>query len=117
MSDLVEFLKARLAEDEAKAKTALPYWEHETDYDLARLYIETQDHVRHFTPERTLREVRFKRDIIAEHQPNEHHADVCGTCDPGSCGCSFTEYWPCPILRHLAAIYDWHPDYRAEWAS
>jgi hypothetical protein len=99
MADLIAFLKARLDEDEARANGLffacripgkLPDFSSRGG-PAAEVYWQ------HFTPDRMIREVEAKRAIIAEHSPYF--------------GGSY------PALRHLAAIYSDHPDYRAEWAA
>ena len=93
MSEIVEFLKARLDEDEARAQHAL-------NADLDHLpTVECRCGRRlHLggDADRALREVEAKREILALH-----------------------EQWPvlteAPMLLALAAVYADHPDYRDEW--
>jgi hypothetical protein len=109
MSELTEFLLARIAEDEAVARAALSTvepdeWENPT---------QTQNHWpadidfwdRH-TPYRILAECEVKRAIVEE----------CGEV----LSISVWEYDDTPdlalsMLHLLAAVYADHPDHRAEW--
>ena len=108
MSDLVEFLRARLAEDEA--------WAHNPECD--------QD------PARVLREVERDRRILDEHfgflHPSGNPDRACRRCsdrrtddDP----LVHDDRWlrlepaPCPTLRLLALPYADHLDYRQEWEA
>lgn len=115
MSDLVDFLRARLDEDEQAAKGApweldnegWPFWIDapiEYDSDAAEAYRDR------FTPTRVLREVEAKRRTVALH------------CDPrgGDPSCSSIDYpenaEDCETLLLLTLPYADHPDYRQEWA-
>lgn len=117
MTDLVEFLRARLDEDEERARfvqrergdRALPEVEpwrlswHD-EYDL--LCIE---------PSRALADVDAKRRIVDEHEPSGNYAyrddstPACGTCG------DYTAEWPCDTLKLLALPYVGHPDYDESW--
>lgn len=103
MSDLVEFLLARIAEDE-------------TDV-AAGVY--TGDAHR-----RIKAECEAKRRIVEEHQPVDYSG--LGMTSPGACcicgadlGMGDWEWvegsFPCATLRALALPYADHPDYRQEW--
>jgi len=129
MDDLAAFLAARLDEEEANAHAALALWPstHFT-IDPGSLVL-VEFHGRH-DPARALREVAAKRAILELHAisvqkisqvpfdpytgervPDAYDVEcnVCGWAadDPMSA---------CPTLRHLAAVYCDHPDYRPEWA-
>jgi hypothetical protein len=82
-------------------------------------------HIARHDPARVLREVAAKRAIVAEHQPRRVGQSLtwCGRChrvirdareDEDPCG-PFD--WPCPTMRALAAAWNDHGDYRAEWAT
>ena len=134
--DLVEFLRARLDEDEAAAKAAAEFpgrhWDFSNggegrerdgilwDDDHANVIGWLDDHLacaahaaRH-DPRRTLREVEAKRRIMGRHHANED-----GMCE----GCPTSEITmepqieigECPELRDLAAVYTEHPDYQPGW--
>jgi len=90
---LVEFLLARIAEDEEEIISSAVW-------DDAR-------------QRRDLAECESKRRIIELHQLEHSRTSVhCGECDEGH------QYpsWPCTTLRLLALPYADHPAYRSEWA-
>ena len=103
---IVEFLEARIAEDEADARAA---------DDGRLLACSKKDHMvindagfmQTFTPSRVLREVAAKRAIMAEHGMGQ---DPCDAHD------AMYESVPCDVILNLAAIYLDHPDYQSEWA-
>lgn len=138
MDDLIEFLKARLAEDEAIAR----YFRNEEDEyhwtvrklegpgygtDEARI-IQLSDsvdrgyvhlgmdrlngwdarHIARHDPARVLREVEAKRRILELHVFGERVCDQCSND-------WHTEMRPCLTLRALALPFADHPDYREEW--
>lgn len=126
MSDIVEFLKARLDEDEARAQHAL-------NADLDHLpTVECRCGRRlHLggDADRTLREVEAKRDLIGLHHPHDHYgehgdAEFCDECqwdhggDEPRIDNQPVEGFganPCRTLAALASVYADHPDYREEW--
>jgi Family of unknown function (DUF6221) len=129
MSDLVEFLTARLDEDAAAARDA--YYEGQRwiteeegvyrypddDLDLVHYANRKTDarHIARWDPARVLREVEAKRAVLAEHQsePMRNVAwNGCKVCrDPSG----WPQPWPCHTLRHIIAVYSDHPDYQQEW--
>jgi hypothetical protein len=130
VTDLVEFLLARIAEDEAIARTAAAAeavegsdgmrWEagsalrlrdawstiaigtYESDLDEAGV------HMARWDPARVLAWCEAQRRIVELHPKSVHNYsnDTCFGCG---------EDWPCPTLRLLALPYVDHPDYRQEW--
>jgi hypothetical protein len=121
--DLVVFLTARLAEDEAVARDAAKIdgerWNVAGHHDLDRVEGATETvsydmvepvvhHVARHDPARVLREVAAKRAILAEHYP----IDVCDAHD-GSTMKTVT----CPTLSALATVYPDHADFNPEWAT
>jgi hypothetical protein len=122
VSDLVEFLRARLAEDEKYARNAfgdhndagpdwLEIWSgglqvgsdviNTGDSQVSR-FMERHD------PARTLREVEAKRRIISEYERYvAERRRAMGGWD------TYSE--PSPVIAALAAVYADHPDYRQEW--
>ena len=92
MSDLVAFLKARLAKDAAAAKAMPGVIEWLTD-DGATV-------VRH-DPARVLREVEAKRKILADYD-NGYDEGLTPGLDVA--------------VYYLVAVYSDHPDFRQEWA-
>lgn len=143
MSGLVDFLTARLADDERMALAAAPdswkvdgSWKADTwTNDKGREFLiiadhfnmppaiviqhrASADHIANYDPARALREVRAKQRIIAEH-PILTAWSVCTRCS------DFSEHGgeplrkvpgPCNTLRLLALPYAQHPDYQQEWA-
>ncbi len=99
MSDIADFLLARIADDEKVAEAAIG-----TGYDLGyRLAVDEVEGHRsgvHIDPDRVLAECEAKRRIVEEWGRVER----LGTngFGPG-------------VLRHLASVYADHPDYREEW--
>lgn len=104
-SEIVEFLKARLDEDEER--------------------LDAIDHIQapagHMARER--REVEVKRRIVDDHEPvilrggsgarYYETTRVCRSCEPPR---QFPESAvPCQTLKLLASVYADHPDYRGEW--
>jgi hypothetical protein len=113
--DIVEFLRARLDEDEAAARAArnaLPWkvrsgpgddggWE--TEVGPARMLFSDDEpaaeHIARWQPERALREVEAKRRVISDHDRAEF-------CDQAALG---------QALYVLAAVWSDHPDYQEDW--
>lgn len=124
MTDLVEFLRVRLRDDEQVARFVEdgPGEVPRRGLDPMRISIEGEVRFAHLTvdPARVLREVEAKRRIIELH-PHAHwpvkvgppHL-YCETCDVedgmiGGDGCYRS------TLRLLALPFADHPDYREEW--
>lgn len=104
---VAEFLTARLAEDEATACRVKP------DQALVELRaLVMRDGGEPFLvidSGRVLRQVTAMRAILAGH-PRVWPGD------PGSVACTRCVLaWPCPTLRHLAAVWSDHPDYDGSW--
>ena len=139
MSDVVEFLTARLDEDEAAAEahlnevalaiynaaTAHPRRKPCNDFTTLPPLVQTRYRALALESQpasaRVLAEAKAKRAIVALHQPEEveyldgdgqdRMSTDCTTCDTG--GCANT--WPCDTLKLLATPYDQHPDYDEAW--
>lgn len=133
---IVEFLEARLAEDEAIAraidnKQADSGWDFGyNQFGLAKTppgwYVtphiglayeaESAAHIARNDPARVLREVAAKRAIIADMNHAEDVAEAEREVD--------REYWSweskaealTDALRRLASVYADHPDYNESWA-
>lgn len=95
-----EFLEARIAEDEEKAKliagTSFP-----------------RNHIQEWGPARVLAECAAKRTILALHPaPMQTDEDPLFPIEPATCRCG--SRLPCSTLRALAAVYADHPDYPKE---
>lgn len=97
MSDLVEFLRARLDEDEKAAKAWLPFG----NSDAA-----DRDHIARHDPARVLREVDAKRRLIQLYEAQMETGGFVGT---------FYANTAEPSLRLLALPYADDPEYREEW--
>lgn len=104
-------------------------------YDASGLHVKTADaeHITRYNPTRVLAECAAKRAIIKTAQARHYvnHDDSWYTCPAaklgvdtnnpdalmsdaqGKCTCGYDG--TTPTLRHLATIYDNHPDYRQEW--
>lgn len=102
---IVEFLEARIAEDEAAARAVVATvapdpWENPTKWgnffpaDIAFYDVQT--------PARVLAECAAKGAIIGRH----------AVCDDVSYGDAST----CPEMTTLAAVYSDHSDYDKDWA-
>lgn len=123
---IVEFLEARIAEDEADAQAAdegrLLTWS-KNDH----MVIVDSGFIQTFTPSRVLREVAAKRAVVVEHKlvPAKN---VWGK-STGGFGCELCDSTPdldlggieiersggCKTLRTLAVIFSDHPDFDEEW--
>jgi hypothetical protein len=132
---LTEFLLARIAEREAKARALLrdleaqieeedlgpdergPFtparmlsaqlWAHYDGQTRRRSFARGQQIATLADPGRVLVECEAKRLIVALHKPESgQHPDFCG---------HDLRELPCPTLRALALPYADHPDYLPEW--
>lgn len=139
MSDLAEFLLARIAEDvqEVEAIDGGFDWdprarEHGGADGLGLEWVnptpEWSDSYRLAVPaSRVLAECEAKRQIVELHQaedrsggwgaPADWRCRECGgrTAHPNLGWMPFARKWPCNTLRLLALPYADHPDYRDEW--
>ena len=107
-ADLVEFLNARLDEDEVAARDLLkPYaWGYSVFYEASQ---EELAHIERYRPARVLADVQAQRAILAEHERRaklivdgyyDDHADLVDLD------------W---LVRLLAQPYADHADYRQDW--
>ena len=128
-NELIEFIKARLDEDEQAARAVgsnaidategmwgtkyLTLHGDHPDRHTAELPAELADHIARHDPARALREVEAKRRVLARHTG-------CGTgigyCDDGGHAWD-DEDGPrgCADLADLVAVYSDHPQFREEW--
>lgn len=142
---IVEFLLARIAEDERAASKVAPLG-HNFDmggrrqderFTHGRMGYASADgyprglpdagegvHFARHDPARVLAECAAKRAIATLHGPVEDLGWKSGAENAGneylwcgSCGSldDSPEPFPCGTLRHLAAVYAYHPDYDEEW--
>lgn len=106
MSDLTDFLLARIAEDEAAVAEfidrhrTLPGWDQHLTVDTEYASILIQ-------PERVLAECKFKRWTLENAESVGVHNDFARGWDVGA-------YF---ALEALAEVYADHPDYREDWRS
>lgn len=89
MSDLTEFLLARIAEDEASLPEGFDCW---------------------YPPERYAAECEAKRRIVEDFEIL--HADYGVTHDPST---EARRFQALIAAARLASVYADHPDYREEW--
>jgi hypothetical protein len=103
MSDLVEFLTARLDEDEAAARAWLPIG----NPDAA-----AREHIARHDPARVLREVEAKRAILAMWQePETDRYLPTGEVVAQVAAADAID----SVVRELNAVYSDHPDYDEAW--
>lgn len=134
MTTLAEFVTARLAEEEAspapgrralddlrfELKRGDPYEQH-----LSSRIEDGLDAQAAAWHERARREVTAKRAILAAHARVDDgwlpgNYVTCGECSSSrqvvKVGPGYkVSSWPCPTVRHLAAIWCDHPDYDPAW--
>ena len=123
---LTDFLLARIAEDEAVARSVVKAnegrsrtqdepWGLSWQDDNDQMSIEP-DRILCVEPARVLAECESKRRLIAEVHPGATAEDECG-----GCGATLGGEWltppgaVCPVLALLALPYADHPDYDPEW--
>lgn len=138
---IVDFLNARLAEDEAAAQAArdlmdepwkiIPEGPEEENYGgefrvsngvtiAGRVEEAKAVHIARYDPARVLREVTAKRAILEDHRIVKADVDT-EDFDFGCERCYFNRdegvagCGYCPTLKALAAIYSDHESYREEW--
>lgn len=125
---LTEFLLARIAETEARARGSL-----DTGYQPpAHSPDDHPEYIPDFYPEPTrqdraevahiLAECEAKRRIVALHggflawsTANQLHCETCAKWYEADYDGPPNVDWPCATLRLLAMPYADHPDYREEW--
>lgn len=139
MTDLMEFLRARLDDDEQVARAALPgpwlpgtakphlvdwvvYGQSRSwaghlgqvcDVEVAHDGAFNAEHIARHDPTRVLAEVAAKRAVLALHWiavDQTNAVDGLATCN------ECVEYAPCDTLRILASVYAGHPGYDWSWA-
>lgn len=100
---IIEFLKARIAEDEANAGSWYESWKDTMDSMEDRILAEC-------AAKRRIVELHYQDVVPGKFDLAEDHA-----CDRGWGDVAYTE--DCTTLRALAAVYSDHPDYRDEWRA
>lgn len=116
---IVEFLEARLAEDERIAKatgedTTYGFTWPNTQYEVRSSEL---IHIRRHDPERALREVDAKRKIVDGYKRSIRGMGGPATGPNTAPMLAATSKAVCDSIHSLAAIYSDHPDYRKEWAT
>lgn len=126
---LVEFVLARITEDEEVARAAIEKADAEWEYEsrLGQLWTVQNDeariihmpalrsplghHIARHDPARVLAGCERDRRIVAEHVAGESTESwvSCQTC------AQWKEGWPCTTLKALATVYADHPDYDPAW--
>lgn len=114
MTELVEFLKARLAEDEAQANARLDREVHlmrhdgmGADYSRAEVLALPASSQNVDGYGRVLNEIAAKRGVIKEV------SEMSGSLRERGVHVPFALTW---ILMHLAGVYSEHPDFKADWS-
>jgi len=136
LSDLAAFIAAQLDEDEAAAKAATDMWPVAAlavldDPERAGWYpltLAAATHIARHDPARVLREVRFKRALMATHQP----VPFWGNNPPPLkdqtpervkawyCQCQCPDgviegTYPCDTAKLIVSVWDDHPDHDQGW--
>lgn len=116
MTSIIEFLEARIDEDEERAGSG---WSR-----LGTTRWETNNYGQdHLTPTAVLAECKAKRVIVAEHATQEVASLDSGTWAQPFIVCKRCAVGdrqivaPCPTTKALAAVYKDHPDYQREWEA
>ena len=95
MSDLGDFLLARIAEDEEQARPMVCLWPYDGGW--------SSTHVA-----RVLAQCAAKHRIVEQH--DETHE-----CPQDGDSSGWWDGVPCGVLRRLSLPYADHPDYREKW--
>lgn len=130
MSDVVEFLLARVAEDEAMARDCIEYGVlSEPGYRLYESILTpfpedgvARDLADRFGPARVLAECEAKRAIAAIHELAPSSYPDADRFPFGCSVCHFDDnmqfgHGPCETLLSLARIWSDHPDFDPAWAA
>jgi hypothetical protein len=117
----LEWLNARLAEDEATAKAATPGpWSGPKfdDQEVGDMWMygwDDKQHIVTWDPARALATVAALRQILELHEPDDEYAPDCAVC-PGN-SMKHMARWPCPTVRAVASIWAAHADYQEVWGD
>jgi hypothetical protein len=131
VDELLAFVTARLSEEERDAREAgaEEVWQedgatvirgHPTYQVVDWVYDDRARHIARQDPRATIARVAALRALVAPHERIEEYGEaMCRQCSyPSETSGDLTGgYWPCDTLRHVAAIWGWHPDFREAWAS
>jgi hypothetical protein len=127
MSDLSEFVAARLDEDERAANGVLfacrdsrQPWPPEQAPGRGGPALTA--YLEHFGEDRAIRDVAVKRAILDEHSPTDwtvYGKHACSRCrlsdDEAIPDGHHWMLWPCPTACAVASTWSDHPDYQPEW--
>ena len=112
---IIEFLEARIAEDEAIAEDG-PFGNGTSGL---RIFESDLSFCVEIDTDRVRAECAAKRAIVAAHQwydyTSDHPQGVCANCRGDEEDEWYREEWPCRTIKALAAIYKDHPDYNPDW--
>ena len=103
MTDVAQFLLARIDEDESTARYALSRGDSGA-LDYGGQWFGAVTHAERWEPTRVLAECEAKRQMLGLLE-----ADV---ADPRN---ALRRDWAAEILRGMGSVYANHPDYRQEW--
>lgn len=106
MSELADFLLARIAEDEAVARQAVDYWSGDAASQPE------YDHITLHDPARVLAECEAKRRIVERYLDVKAYVDR-GNYDVDEYAAELSGLET--ALEFLTAPHADHPDYREEW--
>lgn len=131
MTSIIDFIEARLAEDEAIAQASIAD-DQGDDGGLEYEYL-TSGRIQRprfgeplaklvttfAVPRRVLREVEAKRRVMARHCPGMRTRDYvyCRDCPGDQDGFPEVPIDECPELRDIAAVYSDHPDFDPNWST
>ncbi|MBF6540768.1 hypothetical protein IU418_26530 [Nocardia farcinica] len=131
MSNIVTFIEARLAEDEAAARKAADFpYDAPSDAPWVSMQLRVRrgvamtsdEHFARHDPARVLRQAGVLRALVAGHDRDEwfefddETTGSCKACSSYCPECRSLVRWPCGTLRMVAGVWRNHPDYRPEWA-
>lgn len=128
--NIIEFLEARIAEDEVAARQAIEERFRAVRGTESDMSLQSWPDVGVpavlVGPERVLADSRAKRTIAYEHRSAEGepwqtwrrgYCQTCADWDDAQVGEGPPNIkYPCDTLKALAAVYKDHPDYQQEWA-
>ncbi|WP_326739136.1 DUF6221 family protein [Streptomyces sp. NBC_01022] len=113
MDDLVQFLRARLNEDEQTARAAGDSWYgYEPEQQIAFVSVEDARHIARHGPARALREVEAKRQLLTEYK--ESAASLAAASAPDMYDVGRLQGLEIAV-RATSLPYADHPDYRGDW--
>jgi hypothetical protein len=114
-ADLVQFLRARLDEDEQRARRAIDGPRNQfvdADSDVVPLLFADDGEGEFNLPARVLAEVDAKRQALDHYERIQQHVRK----SDGGDDYIFAEGAVCKQLQYMALPYRERPDYRPEWA-